>query len=475
VSNTNDSGPGSLRQTIADASVFDGDNIQFAPNVVGAISLTNGVLPIDKTLTIRGPGARVLALDGRTADQIFVVLSGTVGISGLSLINGRYIGSAGNPEQDGFEARGGAIFNQATLALNDCVLSNNAAIGGAGGPTASGFAGGGGNGKGGAIANIGTLTMTNCHVTANLAAGGAGGVATDGGFDGSGGQGYGGGIYAVTPITLVRCAIAGNSADGGTGPGGTGSGSGGGLNIEGAATVLSSTIAGNVAGGSSFDFGGGIYDNGPGILLRSCTIASNAADYGGGLSTSGTDMGNTILAGNSAAGGGADCSGIINSSDYNLIQNTNGIGFSGITLHNVVGQSPLLGLLQDNGGLTPTMALPVTSPAIDKGRSFGLLADQRNAQRPFDFAALANAGGGDGSDIGAFELGRPALSIARVQSNAILSWPSYYGAFLVESVVDVAASNSWGTVSGTPSILGSQYVLTNGPISGTRFYRLKSP
>jgi hypothetical protein len=45
------------------------------------------------------------------------------------------------------------------------------------------------------------------------------------------------------------------------------------------------------------------------------------------------------------------------------------------------------------------------SPAIDQGKSAGRTADQRGHHRPHDFSAIPNASGGDGSDIGAFELG----------------------------------------------------------------------
>src|SRR6476620_5398616 len=59
ITNTNDSGPGSLRQALADAN--DGDTINFA--VTGAIALTTGELLVNKSLTISGPGAGVLAVD----------------------------------------------------------------------------------------------------------------------------------------------------------------------------------------------------------------------------------------------------------------------------------------------------------------------------------------------------------------------------------------------------------------------------
>ena len=51
VTNTNDSGPGSLRQALANAN--NGDTINFA--VTRTIFLTSGELLVDKTVTISGP------------------------------------------------------------------------------------------------------------------------------------------------------------------------------------------------------------------------------------------------------------------------------------------------------------------------------------------------------------------------------------------------------------------------------------
>ncbi len=76
--------------------------------------------------------------------------------------------------------------------------------------------------------------------------------------------------------------------------------------------------------------------------------------------------------------------------------------------------NPGLGPLQNNGGGTNTMALLANSPAIDQGKSFGLAADQRGHERPFDAANISNASGGDGSDIGAFELGGTLVPINAV-------------------------------------------------------------
>src|SRR5881409_2693552 len=54
VTNTNDSGPGSLRQALADAN--GGDTINFDPALnVHTINLTSAELVIDSSVTINGP------------------------------------------------------------------------------------------------------------------------------------------------------------------------------------------------------------------------------------------------------------------------------------------------------------------------------------------------------------------------------------------------------------------------------------
>src|SRR5437899_9242072 len=58
VTNTNDSGAGSLRQAIADAN--HDDTIDFDASVTGTITLTSGQLLVNHSVTISGPGANVL-------------------------------------------------------------------------------------------------------------------------------------------------------------------------------------------------------------------------------------------------------------------------------------------------------------------------------------------------------------------------------------------------------------------------------
>ncbi len=82
VINTNDSGPGSLRQALVDAN--DGDTIDFA--ITGTIGLTSGELLVNKVLTISGPGAENLAVNGKAKSTVFHIAPGeTVTISGLTI------------------------------------------------------------------------------------------------------------------------------------------------------------------------------------------------------------------------------------------------------------------------------------------------------------------------------------------------------------------------------------------------------
>src|SRR6201984_250335 len=89
LSNTNDNGPGSLRQTLVDAN--DGDTID-ATGISGVITLTTGQLLVDKSVTINGAGADVLAIDGNAASVVFFIFRNaageTVTISGLTIRNG---------------------------------------------------------------------------------------------------------------------------------------------------------------------------------------------------------------------------------------------------------------------------------------------------------------------------------------------------------------------------------------------------
>src|SRR5438552_7989859 len=172
VTNLNDSGPGSLRQALADAS--EGDTINFA--VSGTISLTSGELVIDKSVTISGqPQSITVTRSSQTQFRIFHVMPGhDVTIDSL------YI-TGGDPNLGSY---GGAVLNDhAGLTISNCSLTTNSST--YGGAISSDSSGGSatlavlnssiiGNyvvfSGGGIYDNGGTLTITNSAVSNNTAA-----------------------------------------------------------------------------------------------------------------------------------------------------------------------------------------------------------------------------------------------------------------------------------------------------------------
>ena len=202
VTNTNDSGPGSLRQALADAN--DGDTID-ATGVSGTILLTSGELQINHNVTINGPGAGNLAVNGNAASRVFENFASTVTIAALTITNG-------HPPP--VNSNGGGILNHGGLTLSESNVSNSSVFGY--------FASGGG------ISNGGTLTVTNSTISGNGAYYYGGGICSladatleviDSTISGNGTYYYGGGIAAVQ-VTVTNSTISGNSPEGIAGLGG---------------------------------------------------------------------------------------------------------------------------------------------------------------------------------------------------------------------------------------------------------------
>ncbi|HEX5221115.1 MAG TPA: choice-of-anchor Q domain-containing protein, partial [Verrucomicrobiae bacterium] len=189
-------------------------------------------------------------------------------------------------------------------------------------------------------------------------------------------------------------------------------------------------------------------------------------------------LANTIVARNSATNGPDGNGFLFNSQDYNLIENTNGMTLLGTLTHVIIGQDPLLGPLQNNGGPSPTMALLPNSPAIDQGRSFGLIADQRGFARPYNLPSIANAAEGDGSDIGAYELiPTPQLNIQRApDNNVVLFWSTDAADFRLESVTNLpSAMNNWQEVTNARTYTANLAFVTNTASGTQKYYRLNLP
>jgi hypothetical protein len=186
VTNTFDSGPGSLRYEIAVAK--SGDTIAFSNNLNGqTITLISGELVISKSLTIKGDGRLTItsqpyenmALQLLNGSRIFEVdgANTTFKISGLKLTGGGGTRLGGGVTGYPYDGYGGAILNFGALTLSGCTLSGDSA----------GTSGGG-------VYNAGTLTVSGSHVVDNSA-------------------GTGGGIYnagTAAALTVLDSIFSGN-------------------------------------------------------------------------------------------------------------------------------------------------------------------------------------------------------------------------------------------------------------------------
>ena len=121
-------------------------------NVTGSFTMSNVVLPINKTgagsLAVNGGGNTI---DGGGAFRPFFALDGSASISNVTINNARAAGGSGATGGGGGLGAGGGLFvnNGATVSISNVSFSNSSAVGGAGAATTGSVAGGGGGGLGG--------------------------------------------------------------------------------------------------------------------------------------------------------------------------------------------------------------------------------------------------------------------------------------------------------------------------------------
>jgi hypothetical protein len=404
VTSTADSEPGSLRDALASAA--DGDMVD-ASGVSGTILLTSGELLITNSVDIIGPGPDLLAVDGNAANRVFHIGPDiVVSISSLTITNGNV---------SGFNfpvCCGGGIYNDhATLTISNCTLSGNLGT------------------QGGGIVNNGSSGSAIFHIA-------------DSTLSGNSGEDAGGilnfGFRGSATVEVANSTLRGNSA-GGNGGGIFNQGTSGSVTLH----IVNSTLSSNSAGGG----GGGIFNDGEfsgsaTVQIVNSTLSGNSAGGGGGISTLGSSgsatvqIVNSTLCGNSAVFGAIEnaygaleigsvilkasasvanifnTSGTVTSLGYNLSSDDGG-GFLTATADQIK-TNPMLGPLQDNGGPTFTHAILCGSPAIDQGKNLsGSATDQRGGGfvRTFDDSTVMNATGGDGTDIGAFEVQRGVCEV----------------------------------------------------------------
>ncbi|MEH2164675.1 MAG: hypothetical protein V7K38_27380 [Nostoc sp.] len=252
VTNTNDSGAGSLRQEILDANALSGKDIinfggLFNDGLAHTISLTGSSLSITDDITILGRNPNLLTISDNSASRVFDITSGaTATINGLTITNS-YNAVEG----------GGGISNKGVLTLNNSIITGNTAY------------------QGGGISNRGSMTLNHSTIFQNTASNNGGGIFNSGTMtlnhstisdntvkvSGSGDffSGEGGGIFNSGSLTVNHSSVSDNTAV-----------NGGGLYMfdTGNLSVNNSSITDNLASIR----GGGIYLNGDGPLAGTITV-----------------------------------------------------------------------------------------------------------------------------------------------------------------------------------------------------------
>ncbi len=220
------------------------------------------------------------------------------------------------------------------------------------------------------------------------------------------------------------------------------------------------------------------------LTLTNSTIVGNSNPAGFGVVANTVNAGaatlqtrNTLYANNSPSNlitaGGA----VTTSLGYNLFSDGGGgVGVSGDLLNT----NPLLAPLGNYGGPTLTFALQSGSPAIDQGGvAAGVTTDQRGYPRPVDLPSITNAVGGNGSDIGAFEVQSLGYMVFSVQPSNTVAGAAISPAVTVRILdqfgnlttstanvtLAIGTNPGGGTLSGTTTVAAVNGVATFSNLS----------
>lgn len=445
----------------------DGD----ASLALSGLTLTEGVAPESAFPKYFGGGGSIVVRTGGTLDlrdaAITASTSDNVGgallLGGATTIarttfSGNSAGGGGAIAQTGPGSGDGA--QAGTLTIEDSAFTGNAASRGgaistskygnaASAPltvTGTTFAGNTAASSGGAIAAAGVDTDGPITVRESLFTGNsAGGLDSDG-------EGGAIALNGVQDADLPETDDLGTvTLDRNTFSGNTTGGEGGALLLDrapdGETAVTRSTLVGNqAASGGAVAIGRdarkrrqtrAAAPTTTGVTLDGLTISGNAAtSLGGGVFTASRSVfdaetqttrvvpstqvvTSSIVAGNTADGVAGDLaqSPVTTDEDENggyvlrhsLVQAPAGAQFATDSDRpSLIGVDPLLQALALTAGRTPTMLPGADSPVVDAGRAAdGVNVDQRGLERTVDQPEVANATGGDGTDIGAVERAAP--------------------------------------------------------------------
>ncbi|MBS1796066.1 MAG: hypothetical protein JSS81_19600 [Acidobacteria bacterium] len=270
VTNTLDSGPGSLRNALFTANFTPSDETVTFDIPAGdpgcadgacTITLTSGELFVYSEATagklaISNPKGtpESLKISGNNTSRVISMIGADVTLSGLTITGGRQ----NNPLNN---FGGGINSGAGTLTLTNCAVTGNSVSGGIA------------NNGGGIYSVSGTLNLTGTTVSGNTVTG-----SPDSGID------LGGGIYNDVggTLNLTNSTVSGNSVAGSVNALKSG---GGGIYNLGAVTATNATISGNSVGTTNLseNRGGGVYNDsqfGAVFNARNTIVSGNSAPEG---------------------------------------------------------------------------------------------------------------------------------------------------------------------------------------------------
>lgn len=385
VSNTNDSGPGSLRQAILDANANTGaDVIQIT--AIGTVALLSPLPAIIDPVTIQGPGAALLRIDGQDLYRVFDIGSVAVTLADLTVQRGQVSGVS----DDGAGIRssgaltltnvdvlsntaaddGAGVYGSGPVTLINGLFQNNRSTTGNGGALFSNnslsvnstrFVSNTARGDGGAIFALVRLSVTNGLFQANECTA----ISCDGGalfvfsqaafsdtsFISNTAQDQGGAVSAPGVVSLTGGLFQGNRSVFGTG---------GGLFAPGVTDISGTQFRSNMARSN----GGGVYAN-TALTVTHALFQDNQSTHGqgGGLAANGrlTVSDTQFLRNTAQQGGGLQ---------YTLGdgQITNGL-FAGNVATTTLGTAILL----NSAGRVDLVHLTIAHPTSGSGSAIEVL------------------------------------------------------------------------------------------------------
>lgn len=425
VQNCNDTGSGSLRDTIANAT--SGDTVVLNPVNMqcSVVTLSSGEIVVpqnDLTVKYNGSNSNRFTLSGNnhrifhhqgtgklTLQRLNLQFGKATDTDAIQIQTGKYtssavlggcVYSAGVIDLENSQVKycsvssstigiGGGIGAMKGLIMNNSTLRDNSVTAFVS-PTYGSYAqcGGAFAGVPGLDGGNGYINATYSTVRDNAVGGDGGGLCIIGPF-GNAGPG--------PQSTIQNSTISGNSAA-----------STSAISSSGLLTIANSTISGNTATGTTYSVGAIVASKT--LTLHNSTVAFNRATNGpaiwinnikyGSNTHYAVDFESSIVANNTSNGAEADVYSRVDPGRPLTIIGTNNIvmnASAGAPMPgDTLARDPLLLPLADNGGPTQTHAFRDASPAYGHGNNIGNFATD---QRGSGFARTVNGA----TDIGAFQ------------------------------------------------------------------------